>query len=51
MEKYINQGTFEKFSKDLEKSWHQLIKLYIQEQSKINFRDLIKIIRRENKLD
>src|SRR6185312_9799782 len=45
MEKYWNKGTFEEFSRDLSKSWQQLIKLYITEQDKIDFKNLMSIIR------
>jgi len=50
MNKYINEGTFEKFRKDLEKSWREMIKSYIKEQNKIDFQEIEAVIRSENKL-
>ncbi len=51
MNKFVNEGTFEKFRKDLEKSWKGLIKAYIKEQNRVDFQEIETAIRKENRLD
>lgn len=50
MNRYLNTGNFENFSKDLERAWKQLIKCYIKEQNKIDFQEIEAVIRNENNL-